>query len=475
MKFNKLTVFTIIFTILVAGVFITRDHLRSYYFAYQANRWLIKAWVQPDLFPCEIADPSNSIDQTNINKSIYYAKNALELSPENKLALNVFGRSACFSGKPLDATIAYQKLLEIYSNSPLNWVEYGLALALIGREDEASAAWKHANITATDFYNTGLELLANHEFSRAETWLLYSLILDPSFREAWSKLGDLYIINKNLDDAETAFEKAINLGDENSVIKLFELDKTLGDQEQQINHLMEAIDAFPQSEKRAIWYSLLGESYRNSGELEQATKVFLQGLHAYSTDPYLLVGYAYTIWEINKIFTKALPSLQKCIDNHPDLGICYFAYGDLLFRSGQFNEAIPWLDEAIKLEPDNSVWHWKRAETLRFAGQIADAISLSKLMIEKFPDYPAGYIELAKNLMAVDDPMGALNTIEKGLNTISDFNLQLYLFSADTYLSQNRLKDAEDLYVKILLHDPQNAIAIAELQKIQNKKSAPDK
>jgi tetratricopeptide (TPR) repeat protein/uncharacterized membrane protein YeaQ/YmgE (transglycosylase-associated protein family) len=231
------------------------------------------------------------------NSAIDYYKDALKVNPVYEMALEDMGYLCIELRKYKEAAAAYKRAVEIKSDNLSFNKNLGRIYLKLG--DKA-------------------EKMANRErkFKAAENCIKIfkkCLKLSPDSPEAYTELGDAYVMGKDLDKAKEAYEKAIelnsdyapaynNLGyniyikkgtDNTKAIELINKAlnlspntavfwDSLGWAHYNSNKMKEAkryiVRAIKLGPRRAIFYKHLGEVYLSTGKREMAMKIWEKSL-----------------------------------------------------------------------------------------------------------------------------------------------------------------------------------------------------
>lgn len=116
----------------------------------------------------------------------------------------------------------------------------------------------------------------------------------------------------------------------------------------------------------------LGESLRNAGRLDEATRAFDAYLHDYPDDPDALTGSGRTAVLLGDD-DQAARLLDRALELDPRQPEALQARAAMHMRQREWAKALPLLDRTIEVRPDNPEPHFERAVALNRLGRERDA------------------------------------------------------------------------------------------------------
>ena len=133
-------------------------------------------------------------------------------------------------------------------------------------------------------------------------------------------------------------------------------------------------------------------------------------------------------------FYKMLAYLEQYIKNgiikgnftheeaHADLDIAlWYAYAcNNLDTYEDYYRTTQWLPAAEKNAHGCGTYYYRYAVALMHCGRLADALRCAEQGVQEEPDYPWGYLQLAKLRAHFGDRTGALDAVQKGLTLVPD-------------------------------------------------------
>jgi|GEM_PF-1479804 len=275
---------------------------------------------------------------------------------------------------------------------------------------------------------------------------------NPNSAELHYLLGTIYIDQKDYISGIDSLKKCINLNPEyyKARVALASAYKSIGQEKFAIAEYVELAKIKPS----AIIYNVIGVSYYESGEIEQAISYIKRALEfdrIYEPAKrnllriYLIGANDY----INKkMYDKAVYILSEGVQVFPDkpeilnlLGICYM-------EMGKFDEAVRQYEFALRINPGFEIAKKNMASCynnygikLAQAGQWDSAISAYKKAVELSPDMEG----IKKNISA------------------------LYWNQAQHFVSIGNYREALNAYIEFLKYEPDNKDGYNNLGAIYSK------
>lgn len=205
---------------------------------------------------------------------------AIEHNPTDPIAWNGMGDVYSHSEYVDDAIAAYRKSIELAPLLPHPWNGLGEIYARNGRIDDSVMAFQKAITLNNHFIQPWLglaRLYARHERYRdASKAYQRALMLDPKNSALWNDLGCIYIEAKRYDDAIEAIAKSIELDRgfgwaySNLGLAHANCEKT----RESISLYLKSLELLRDQEQRSITWNRLANSYRITGDYENAIKAY---------------------------------------------------------------------------------------------------------------------------------------------------------------------------------------------------------
>jgi len=166
----------------------------------------------------DIGDTCLALGDTE--RAILYLRKADQLDPYNSLVCYNLGRAYFDSGRYDQCEAASKAALQydpemVYGRTNLGLsatVNLGLAYLNLGKLKEAEHCFRrNLLLTASSYFNLGLSLHRQEKYEEALQNFLRAVELVPDDAEYWDLVGNAYLELHQLDDAQKALEKAVEI------------------------------------------------------------------------------------------------------------------------------------------------------------------------------------------------------------------------------------------------------------------------
>lgn len=186
-----------------------------------------------------------------------------------------------------------------------------------------------------------------------------------------------------------------------------------GESNEAISALQQAIQIDP---NYAMAYCILGVILKHNNLLNESVIVFKKAIELNPNDSRFHENLGYVLAELYHL-PEALEAFQKAVHfNTSSVGVYHFV-GDILKEQGNMRDAIKAYRKAIQLAPNVVNLYSKLASTLaKYKHDPSEAIAMFYQGIERDPDYPETYFELAMFLTYIDRNTEALPAMKKAYN-----------------------------------------------------------
>lgn len=252
---------------------------------------------------------------------------------------------------------------------------------VITTEPENPEQWQAA------FSNLGNLLQGRAEFDRAIVW--HSLALDNKLNlaEAYSQLGELHLMEKNLTAALQSFEKAL--------------------------------EYLPNS---ARVYSALAQI---NGQLQRKEAEMECWFKATQLNPKLVnqQGYyklAKALSERGKI-TEAITCYEQAISGGQGAIPAFFELGEIYQRQGKLEQAQAVYEQVLAADPTTARAQYKLGTVHLQQGAFEEAIACFRLTIKHDPDFPWAYRDLVKTFLLTQRWDEAISTCYAIINLVEEY------------------------------------------------------
>ena len=246
-----------------------------------------------------------------------------------------------------------------------------------------------------------------------------------------AKLAAAYHRNKQLDEADMWFQKAVKGAGEDAPV---------------------------------AWYVALGQIETERGNLEQARRYYIVAvqLHPETTAAYNNLGHV--LLKLNRI-DEADAVFREALTQDETLASAAFGRGEISTSRGQFATAQQFYERAIRHAPEEPIFHKSLADVLRNIGnnrgaEAAEARYRRKLA-ERYRSQAHWFIEKRQ-------PQNALIPLQKAFETDETFIPALKDY-AYVQMQLGKLADAKQSYQRVLTIEPNSRQALLHLGMIAAK------
>lgn len=237
-----------------------------------------------------------------------------------------------------------------------------------------------------------LQALLKHRFSKP-------ISNDAEVRELRT-LGNQYLADGDLSEAENCFRTALNLnpGDANTLICLGYTLKELGRTSDAQTKLRQVVGLLGSASEAYEATYLLGQIAEAEGDLQSATCHYLEVLK-------LKPDFTLACADMRRLYSQmevedGFPTLLKrCIAACPGVAEYRYWYGNWLLDSKQYDEAILEFDALVQLQPDFAEAHNNRGNALNKVDRIDEAMDCYNTAIRLTPTLAQAYSNRGAILM----------------------------------------------------------------------------
>ena len=322
---------------------------------------------------------------------------------------------------------------------------------------------------------------AQHAF-QAEEWhealRLYQALAKkaPDFPIVYIGEGDAAVKLKDYPTAITAFQRALQLlsTQPQGNITRYRLQLTVQAKLAAAYHRNKQLDEADMWFQKAVkgagedapvaWYVALGQIETERGNLEQARRYYIVAvqLHPETTAAYNNLGHV--LLKLNRI-DEADAVFREALTQDETLASAAFGRGEISTRRGQFAIAQRFYERAIRHAPEEPIFHKSLADVLRNIGnnrgaEAAEARYRRKLA-ERYRSQAHWFIEKRQ-------PQNALIPLQKAFETDETFIPALKDY-AYVQMQLGKLADAKQSYQRVLTIEPNSRQALLHLGMIAAK------
>ena len=246
-----------------------------------------------------------------------------------------------------------------------------------------------------------------------------------------AKLAAAYHRNKQLDEADTWFQKAIQDAGEDAP---------------------------------AAWYVALGQIETERGNLEQARRYYIVAVQLYPDTTAAYNNLGHILLKLNRI-DEADAVFREALTQDETLASAAFGRGEVGIRRGKFAVAQHYYEHAIRHAPYEPMFHKSLAGVLRDMGSTKEAEASEtryrRMLAERYLRQAHWYIENGQ-------PKRALTPLQKALETDDTFTPALKDY-AYVQMQLGELADAKQSYQRVLTIEPTSRQALLHLGIIEAK------
>ncbi len=307
---------------------------------------------------------------------------------------------------PIDTQSTWLPRPRFPSWYPEGWGNRGLALLMLGKDEEAAASFREA-IDRWPFAYTGGtpgNLLLRY----------YPLAVRRGMAGAYEGLGRAYLHQGKIEEAIGALNQAVALApnDANALAGR-------GDMWLAVNRFQDAIVDYDQALKldpqhgrayagRGIARAFLGRDNEALDDLNQALRLDPTNSRAYS--------HRGALWAQLGHNQEALTDYREILKQNPKNAWAFKDLGGVLSRLGRQNEALEALNQAIKLDPSSSKAYQNRGAAYNELGQYERAIQDLNRAIELDPNNVGAHSNLGLAYFGAGQYDASLAELDKAIS-----------------------------------------------------------
>ncbi len=300
--------------------------------------------------------------------SLEQAKQASQQNPQSSEAQNALGEALDEAGRFDAAHDAFQKAIQLKPSYGEAYLNLGLVLLQLNRQDEAAHNLDRAAKLLGNAPEAGYGLYlrakiytADGQYNEALRALNRSVMLRPDLAEAWSDLGEIKKIKLDDKGALAAFSKAVQLNPDDAVAQY-----RLGAEYLRQNSAAPAVAhlqlAYQHSPQDQSVLNALQSALRKQGKIAEANQIRAQ-LAKVLRDRDRAMQNAVAAVKLNDEgatlqkegnLQAALEKYREASQLYPDhIGI-RVNYAVALLRLGQWTDGLNQLHEALRRDPGNA-------------------------------------------------------------------------------------------------------------------------
>ncbi|MEA3337021.1 MAG: tetratricopeptide repeat protein [Chloroflexota bacterium] len=281
------------------------------------------------------------------------------------------GVALASAGQYEEAEVALSAVLASDPEDPFALLALGNLLDEKGRQENAHAIWKRANLdqaVSQQLHRIGSSL----DSSEGEAMLLLATEIDPRNSNAYHALAGRYW-HSDRQKAVELYEKSLA----NDLLAPFYRYLAEGRLALDQERWQEATGAFENAvairPKRADVRQHLATSLRKLGRNQEAITQLKQAAQLAETNPWPLVHLG-EIYVEERAFDEAIAALAAASQRQNDLAIAFVLLGRAYRANEQLNPSVEAWERAVELAPENPGYHLRLAEVLAATGETERAI-----------------------------------------------------------------------------------------------------
>ena len=310
-------------------------------------------------------------------------------------------------GRPADAIVRLQGLVDLDRKDVANWRRLAHALRETGDRKAAIKAWRRVqdvDLRDLEANRELAELLPDGGRDSIAPMQVVAEAAKPSDPAPWRRLAKLLELNHEAEAAVLAWQKvlAAKRDDRAAHERLAALQEGLGHKAEAAIHQKALAEADPG--KAAPW-----KRYATTlGELGQDAEATEAWRRVVGIDDRDIDAHAALARLIGERKDAALPHLRVLAERGPDLASARRRLGLLLEKSGDKAGARAAFEGLIEAQPDDVLAHERLAQLLSDAGDPAGAAAHLRWLAAKTPDKDKPWRRLAQALSSQGDAQGEL-------------------------------------------------------------------
>ncbi len=318
------------------------------------------------------------------------AKSVLEGTPDSGPLLEELGRLQASLGLYGEAVETFNRMIDKYPQAIKAYVYIGRVYAESGQYDEAIAAFEKLlnrgpGIAAQAQVELGRVYMLKKELDEAEKHFRQAVKIDPTDTRALTFLAQLLLTEKKYDEAYKVFEQLSELLPSDMRIKIrmaliLSARKQYDKAENLLNEILEKRPGVSQQ----IRYQL-GRIYREQGRTEEAEKEFLK-IQKGSPD-YLRSRIVMALMFLrSRDYAKALMYAGQAIEEDPMDADLYHLRGSILEELVRYQEAIDNYKKALATAPENTRIRYSLGNVYEKSGRRSKSLEAMERILEEEPE-----------------------------------------------------------------------------------------
>jgi Flp pilus assembly protein TadD len=231
---------------------------------------------------------------------------------------------------------------------------------------EAETWYKQAlthDPNSTDALHNLMQIyLAQKQGDQAIAAVQQQIAVSPNNSSFYTLLGSALVAKKDLGGAQTAYQKAVDLNGKNgeAYIGLARVQLSSGAWDAAVATCTKALTEMP---NQSAFYVLEGSAYEKKHDLDNARTAYQKALDLRRNDPAISNNLAYILLETNSNPDLALQLAQTARRGLPESSNVADTLGWAFYQKGIYQSAISMFQDAINLakehkEPESATYHY---------------------------------------------------------------------------------------------------------------------
>jgi tetratricopeptide (TPR) repeat protein len=342
-------------------------------------------------------------------------------------------------GLPKEAASACQRMLHANHNNGKAHALLGEAYLKIGDIQSGVEHFNQAIIHEPELPTPWLELAAYHldkgETAEAKEKLIGAIQVLPENPDIHISLGQIYLEEKDKENALTSFKLAEDIARKNNDQKIlekttFQMGEALfqfGLYEEACQSLENAHKIFPTNPKISHTY---GKVLLASGDVETSISILSQAINSQEIESEVYLDYGMAHLALGRYPEEAYKAIQTALEKEPNNPKGLTLLAEATAQCGNNKEAIIIYQKAINTEIINDLLWYERLS-----------------------------IGMAKSALALKEPEVAIATLEEALTEIPE-NLEIFKILCQAYIKAKLNQDAKNILIEIINREELNFEAL---------------
>ncbi len=394
------------------------------------------------------AGESEETRKAYFEKATQTYRQVIKKFPDSAYARFQLARLLVGAGE-MDSSIEHlEKAIELDPQLKDAYETLGLVYRMKGDNKEAIDIYRKAVDTVEDnlpfFFNLADALDATRNAEEAENVLREACESHPHSPEAWFKLIEFFVRNRQIEKADEAFEKGLE-ATQNSYSLLRDVrglylrwdDKKA--EEKALSVLTRILDTYPQSPQ--MWVQLI-HYYVTHGQKEKAAEATEEAIRRLGFDAGLFTSIALVYMNASD-WDSAISVLSQATENHPGSIEIWQTLARLHAQKGDAEKARDCYRKILSLEPTRIRERKLLAGSYLAGKEYEKAIRVFQEAIRVFPNDIRLKVDIANAYLAAGQ-------FERGEKVYSDLikerpdNSDIHLLLANYYFKSNKLEKMQE-------------------------------